>query len=184
MSRNLYFVLLKIILLLLFFSCMIAGDAFLSKIAFNSTAMNCDSFSNTVEPMQNLVRNNTCIDLDNTQLGFARFRIVIFWITFVLLTGVIAYILWTKYTTILKSRYLLLALIGGFTFWLLILIGGAFLTQFAFNAVAKNCNNSSKYCYDLENEHKINIARITSVFCFIFTIATTALLGYASFEYI
>jgi len=195
---------------------MIAGDAFISKIAFNTSAMDCDSFEDittipakttipltttipattipltttilanttsatttmTTIPVQKLVRNNTCADLDATQIGFARFRMVMYWIIFILITflGV--------YGGIALASYGWLGIFFvfiGFVVWLFALVGGIFLSQFVFQASSKNCDKSSYYCYDL-NKAQIVFARMASIFSFITTFAVSGLIVVALFK--
>jgi hypothetical protein len=185
---------------------MIAGDVFVSKIAFNTSAMDCDSFQDTSittpaptlssaptgtlvptgtvvptgtsAPMKTLVRNNTCIDLDTTQMGFAKFRIAMYWITFILLTGLCGY----GGVALASYGWLgMLFIFLGLVLWIFLFVGGIFLSQFVFQASMKNCNNSSRYCYDLNNA-KIFFAKITSIFSFISTFAITGLIVFALFK--
>ena len=69
----------------------------------------------------------------------------------------------------------------GFVVWLFALVGGIFLSQFVFQASAKNCNNSSRYCYDLNNA-QIVFARMASIFSFITTFAVSGLIVVALFK--
>lgn len=188
MSINFILSVLLVLLVLLFFSCMITGDAFISKIAFNAFPMDCNSFADittipvtttmTTIPIQKLVRNSTCTDLDATQIGFARFRMAMYWIIFILLTflGVYGGIALASY------RWLEIFFVFiGFIVWLFGLIGGIFLSQFVFQASTKNCNNSSYYCYYLNNA-EIIFARMASVFCFMTTFVITGLIVMALYK--
>ena len=218
MSINSILSVLLVLLVLLFFSCMIVGDAFISKIAFNTSAMDCDSFADITTipatipatttmttipatipatttmttipatttmttipatiPVQKLVRNSTCADLDATQIGFARFRMAMYWIIFILLTflGI--------YGGIALASYGWLGIFFvfiGFIVWLFALVGGIFLSKFVFQASTKNCNNSSYYCYELNNA-EIIFARMASVFCFMTTFVITGLIIMALYK--
>jgi hypothetical protein len=171
---------------------MIAGDAFISKIAFNTFAMNCDSFdeittipattitsaTTTMAPTKKLIRNNTCIDLNTTQMGFARFRIAMYWIIFILLTGLCGY------GSIALASYGWLGMLFifiGLVLWIFLFVGGIFLSQFVFQASTKNCNNSNYYCYDLNNA-QIVFAKMASIFSFITTFAVSGILVMVLFK--
>jgi len=204
MNPNYIFLVFTVLLLLTFGGCMIAGNVYLSKIAFSTSSMNCDSFSNVISPIttqsttQALVPttiqksnpvittahaqglaiaqvptqvpaqvSNVCINLDNVQIGFAQFSIVMFWMEFiVLLVGcTIMVITESDFSNMFKITFLSIPLILS----IFILVGGVFLTQFAFNATKKTCNNTSNYCYNL-NTTQLGFARLTSIFCYPLTI--------------
>jgi uncharacterized membrane protein len=165
---------------------MIVGDVYISKIAFNSSSINCDSFADVTNPVSTVVpvttlvpvivttlpakggsiQNNTCIKLDNVQLGFTKFRIVLFWITFIALTIVGGYF---GVLSIKLGVPGIILIILGIILWTSILVGGIFLSQFIFESSAKNCNGDNNFCYDL-NEAQLFFSKITSVLCFPLTI--------------
>jgi hypothetical protein len=191
MNPNYILALLLVLILLTFFSCMIAGDVFLSKIAFNSVPMNCENFTgdtnntgaaNSVTTAAALAsgttttaaavltaknKYNSCAELDNVQVGFAKFRIVMYWIMFIVLTILGSYF----GINILKFGTVGMVILGlGIILWIFMLVGGVFLSQFAFEASEKKCNNNTNYCYNL-NDAQIFFARLTSVMCFPMTFA-------------
>jgi hypothetical protein len=195
-----------VLILLTLFSCMIAGDVFIAKIAFNSRPMNCETFivdtqlsrslftdviANVTAPLTIAatapltiaatapltiaatapltigVNHSTCAELDNVQLGFARFRIVIFWIMFAVLTILGVYL---GIGSIAFGTIGIILLCVGIILWVFMLVGGIFLSQFVFEASEKKCNNSTNYCYNL-NDSQIFFAKLTSVLCFPLTFA-------------
>ena len=70
-----------ILLLFAFCVCMLTGDVYLSKIAFDSKQMVCDNTSTAVTDLSSSgILDNLCISLNDAEIGFIRFRIVMFWI--------------------------------------------------------------------------------------------------------
>jgi hypothetical protein len=228
MSTNGILGIFLILILLTFFSCMIAGDAFINKIAFSSTAMDCDSFADiptstqapapapaptqapapsptqapapapsptqaptqqqgsstmaatiaatitTLPAQSKTIKNGTCINMDSMQLGFVKFRIAMYWITFIILSGLCGY----GSIVLINYGWLgIVFLVIGLSLWIFKLVGGIFLSQFAFEATEKTCNSGKAYCYDL-NTSKIVFARMVSVFSFIETFIITGLIVY------
>jgi flagellar basal body-associated protein FliL len=59
-------------------------------------------------------------------------------------------------------------------------VGGVYLTQFAFQSTQQNCKNPSnisKYCYDLSTT-ELGFAKLTAVLSFPMTIALTLSMAY------
>ena len=224
MNPNHILAVVSILILLTLFSCLIAGDVFLNKIAFSTSALNCDSFTNpepspaptaatpaptaatpaptaatpvptaatpvptaathipssTISLLNKLfnVPNNACINLTTTEIGFAKFRIVMFWIMFTVLTVLLGIAI----VTIASSNIITTILVGvlGISLWVFMVVGGIYLTQFSFYATPKKCNNPgniSNYCYDISTT-QLGFARLTSVLCFPMTIALTLCMAY------
>ena len=179
MNPNYILAVLSILILLGLLSSLIAGDVFLSKIAFSTSALNCDSFSN-LDPSakESAPTNNACINLTTTEIGFAKFRIVMFWIMFAVLTVLLGMAI----VLIASANIIATIFVGvlGISLWVLMLLGGIYLTQFAFFATPKNCNNPgniSNYCYDLSTT-QLGFAKLTAVLCFPMTIALTLSMAY------
>ena len=210
MNPNHILAIVLILILSTLFSCLIAGDVFLSKIAFSASPLICDSFDNantspseTTLPsattlstiitqstismpsvpsvttlqlhLQNnpfTVPNNACINLSSTEIGFAKFRLIMFWIMFAVLTVLLGIaIVAIAYANIIAS--IILGTLG-ISLWVFMLVGGIYLSKFAFESTQKNCNNPSNmtnYCYNLTNP-QIFFAKLTSVLCFPMTFAT------------
>lgn len=208
MSPNTLLAILVVLGVLALFSCMIVGDVFISKIAFNTSSEECESFADlpsetTLAPTVAVstiassiseptiasatvanatstpsatttataipsVLNSHCANLDTVQLGFAKFRIIIFWIMFIILTGVAGF--YAKSLIIGPIGIAITAL--GFIFWVFLFVGTIFLSQFIFQSSEKSCNNKSYYCYDF-NDAKIFFSRITSIISFMSTFIIT-----------
>jgi hypothetical protein len=183
MNPNYILASLLVLILLAFFASMIAGDVFLSKIAFNLLPMNCENFTGeTINTGAALASGTTttaaavfaaknkyksCAELDNVQVGFAKFRIVMYWIMFIVLTILGSYF----GINILNFGTIGMVILGlGIILWIFMLVGGVFLSQFSFEASEKKCNNNTNYCYDL-NDAQIFFARLTSIMCFPMTFA-------------
>jgi hypothetical protein len=223
MNPNHILAIIAILIVLTLFSCLIAGDVFLNKIAFSVSVMNCDSFmsgSIISTPVSNLpaatiaqlaapiaqpdptiaqlaapiaqpaptiaslgtitnkfnIPNDACINLSTTDIGFAKFRIVMFWIMFLALTILLVFAIMSIGSINIAS--IVIAILG-ISLWTFMLVGGIYLTYFTFQATLKKCNsgNSANYCYNLSSIQLI-FSRITSVLCFPMTIAFTIAMGY------
>jgi hypothetical protein len=195
MNPNTILAIILVLVVLTLFSAMIAGDVFLARIAFNSDSMSCESFIGDVNdqatktaaatatnvftaPINKSVRRGTCAELDNVQLGFARFRLVIFWIMFIALSAGLVYVGVGSMSfgtggIILISLCLIL--------WIFMLVGGIYLSKFAFESSSNKCNNTSVYCYDL-NDAEIFFTKVTSIFCFPMTFAVLGTLVYLMYK--
>ena len=195
MNPTIILTIILVLVVLTLVSAMIAGDVFLARIAFNSDAMSCESFIGDVNvqatttaaatatnvftaPINKSVRRGTCAELDNVQLGFARFRLVIFWIMFTALSAGLVYVGVDSMSfgtggIILFSLCLIL--------WIFMLVGGIYLSKFAFESSSNKCNNTSVYCYDL-NDAEIFFTKVTSIFCFPMTFAVLGTLVYLMYK--
>jgi hypothetical protein len=125
------------------------------------------------------VMNNysLCYELTNTQLGFARFKMAVFWILYVIITCVLIY----GILKLFKYDYhVIFAIITTFTVILsvFILVGGAFMTKFVFNGDNKSCKNPSKvqYCYNM-NDIELVFAKIATVFGWLYSIIGSFVIG-------
>jgi len=197
MNPNYIITVIIILVAIAFFSCMIVGDVFLAKIAFNSEPMNCDTFvgeattvpgttvpgttvpGTTVAPAAVAgVRHGTCAPLDNVEIGFAKFRIVLFWIMFIVSTGLSAFF-GIGLLSLGTGGIIIIAL--GVILWIFMLVGGIYLSKFAIESSEKKCNNKVNYCYDL-TDAQVFFARVTSVFCFPMTFATMGLFAFLAYR--
>lgn len=178
-----------IILILFFFSCMIAGDVFISKIAFNTfkCTLSLPDTTTTTTAVINAptttakapfadITYDTCVNLDSTQLNFAQFRIIMLWIILLILIGVMGYVFFKKHYIRYDMGKVIFAILA--ILLLFIFVGAIFISQFVFQASKQTCNNSKNYCYDL-NTAQIGFARMVSIFSFITTFALTGLIVFA-----
>jgi hypothetical protein len=172
------------VLLATFFACMITGDVYLTKIAFNSSAMVCESdvatsaptggFNNSIQNILNSLLPNVCVKLNSAEIGFIKFRVILYWIVFALLTIAIKLVIFIFFV----APYLaLLIVIIGLPLWIFMLVGGIYITYFAFYSTEKQCNNSSYYCYNL-SDSGILFSKISAILCYFVTLLTTSFMGY------
>ena len=201
MNPNHILAIVSILILLTLFSCLIAGDVFLSKIAFSASPLICDSFDNattlpsvttlpsanikqsintTLQLQNNLftVPNDTCISLSSTEIGFAKFRLIMFWIMFAVLTVLLGIAI----VAIASANITATIIVGilGVSLWIFMLVGGIYLSKFAFESIQKNCNNPSNmsnYCYNL-TKPQLFFAKLTAVLCFPMTFATIIVMAF------
>jgi hypothetical protein len=64
--------------------------------------------------------------------------------------------------------------------WIFMLVGGIYLSKFAFESIQKNCNNPSNmsnYCYNL-TKPQLFFAKLTAVLCFPMTFATIIVMAF------
>ena len=118
------------------------------------------------------VPNDTCISLSSTEIGFAKFRLIMFWIMFAVLTVLLGIAI----VAIASANITATIIVGilGISMWVFMLVGGIFLSKFAFESTQKNCNNPSNmsnYCYNL-TKTQLFFAKLTAVLCFPMTFAT------------
>ena len=91
-------------------SCLIVGDTYITYMIFNARSYTCEGFtdtttapttaapSTTVAPIKQTSQYSSCYDITETQLGFVRFKIVVFWILFLCMTGGAMYMLAKLYS--------------------------------------------------------------------------------------
>lgn len=272
MNANLIFIIIQILLYVLFAICLLVGDAYLTKMIFDSSSANCEEFTNTPNVKTSIaaalasanlaslqaadaaataerlaqqaandatqaaaaaaakeaaaaaeqakkaseaaaaaktpeeaqkaatdaaaaatvakaaadkaagktppvIKNyNICYDLTTTQLGFARFKMVIFWILYIAIAFGATYFIYKlyKYNDILFAIILSITLI----MTVLVLVGGAFMSRYVFNGVNKQCfdPNITKFCHDM-NSAEIAFAKIAVVFGWFYSIAGIFTIG-------
>ncbi len=156
----------------------------------NTPSTTISSTPSTIPSTTTLPTNATspysvCYNLSATQLGFARFKIVMFWILFLCMFGVSAYMLAKLYT----QNQMLFGIIIAITLIMsiIIMVGGIFMTQYGFYGNNKKClipvsnptapqTKSTEYCYNL-NGTELNFAKIAVVFGWIYSIAAIITIG-------
>ena len=185
MSNTFIFSVLIIVVLILFGS-MIAGDVFIKFIAFNSKNLQCSSIVpittsiETTIPIstklpyslpittQQIILNtlNTCIDISKDEINFAQFRVIVNWMTFIILTLMLFFSIkdYRKYN--LYSSIFIITL--SFLLWLIVFTGGIIMSMFVFNASLNTCNNKDYYCYEL-SYGSLLFAKMYSVLSFFIT---------------
>ena len=205
---NAYFIFLitQILLYFLLISCFLVGDTFITYMIFNSQPLNCvlnEPFEITQNNTTTTANNTTttapkatdptttapaitatsssmCYSLTPTQLGFIRFKIVVFWILFVVITGFVVYKLFKKqHENILVLGLIIATLIMS----VFIIVGGAFLTQFGFTGQNKTCfdtgvkgSKSTHYCFNL-NQTELNFAKIPAVLGWLYSVIVIIFIG-------
>ena len=128
---------------------------------------------------------SSCYNLSTTQLGFARFKIIVFWILFVGFTGGAIYSLFRlmHHNQILFKIAIAITLLMS----IFIIVGGVFMTQYGFSGENNNCfmpttnpttpqDKTSLYCYNL-NDTELGFARIAVVFGWLYSFAAIFLVG-------
>ena len=115
--------------------------------------------------------------LNSDHINFARFRVVLNWIVFVILTlfSILLIVEYNKYRSS-RGKYILYTIFVNLL-WLLLLIGGIFTSEYVFLADNKKCNNDYYYYYNL-NDSSLNLVKIYSVLSFLITFGITALIIY------
>ena len=161
-------------------ACMMVGDVYLSRMIFNATSQTCQDSADSKAASQ----YSLCCDLTDIQLGFARFKMVMFWILFTLISisacATIYFI--NKRNPVVFTILMLIAV----SMCVVILIGGIFMTQYVFNGGNKSCQTQAgtqtpQYCYNM-NEMELNLARISVAFGWIYTIiSAVACFGFAGY---
>jgi hypothetical protein len=196
MNANTIFLIIQLLIFFLFVSCLIVGDTYLTYMVFNSRSYVCESFDNTQTiasdttvttalPTQPTSQYSSCYNLTNTQLGFARFKIIAFWVLLVCITGVSIYM----FAKLYSQNQVLFGFIIAVTLIMTIFIitGGVLITQYGFAGSNKNCImptenatapqiKSTKYCYNL-NSTELIFAKIAVVFGWMYSFAAIITIG-------
>ena len=208
MNANTIFLIIQLLIFFLLISCLIVGDTYLTYMIFNASAYTCESFVNipiTVDtdnvngildnipitldttdlPTKSISQYSSCYKLSDAQVGFARFKIIMFWVLFLCVTGALIYRLAKLYT----QNQILFGIIIAITLIMsiFIIVGGAFMTQYGFLGDNKTCImptanasapqiKSSEYCYNL-NQTELNFAKISVVFGWIYSFAAIITIG-------
>jgi len=197
MDASTIFLIIHLLIFFLLISCLIVGDTYLTYMIFNASAYTCESFYNIpVAPpppppppaitfSTTISQYSSCYKLSDAQVGFARFKIIMFWVLFLCVTGALIYRLAKLYprNQILFGIIIAITLIMS----IFIIVGGAFMTQYGFLGDNKTCImptanasapqiKSSEYCYNL-NQTELNFAKIAVVFGWMYSFAAIITIG-------
>jgi len=209
MNANTIFLIIQLLIFCLFISCLIVGDTYLTYMIFNASTYTCEPFidvptiatsttaaatttaatttaaTTTTLPSQPTAQYSSCYSLSATQLGFVRFKIVMFWLLFLCITGALVYMLvkLLEKNQILFGSILTIICIMS----IVIIVGGVFMTQYGFTGGNKTCQmpianptdpqiKSTVYCYNL-NKTELNFAKISVVFGWIYSFAAIITIG-------
>jgi hypothetical protein len=120
----------------------------------------------------------SCYPLSKTELGFARFKVVMFWLLF---TGIsLAAMFFIKKKLGNNGIVFGIAISATFIMCIFILVGGIFMTQYAFIGDNKSCltggGKSTQHCYNLNNV-EIEFAKISVIFGWLYTFIAIAGIG-------
>ena len=156
---------------------MIVGDVYINKIAFDT-----ESSINCITSTDDITKINRAIKLNDGQVGFARFRVVLNWIVFIMLTC-LSFLLIKNYKTEISSMgleiYILYTILLNLL-WLFLLVGGIFISKYVFTADTTKCNDSDYYYYNL-TDSALNLVKIYSVLSFLITFGIIALIIYLKY---
>ena len=110
---------------------------------------------------------NRAIILDENQFGFARFKVIINWMLFILLTCLSIYCIVYIRKRVSKLVYILSIILISFL-WLVFLVGGIFISKYVFTADKKKCNSFDYYNYNL-TDSGLDLVKIYSILSFLIT---------------
>jgi len=208
MNANTIFLIIQLLIFFLLISCLIVGDTYLTYMIFNSNSYTCEGFSivpsttppsttppsttapsttapSTTASSTTRSQYSVCYSLSDTQLGFARFKIIMFWILFLCMSVVATYMLVKLY----PKNHIIFGIIIAITLIMsiIIMVGGVFMTQYGFSGNNKSClmplansaapqTKSNEYCYNL-NDAELNFSKIAVIFGWIYTFALIITIG-------
>jgi hypothetical protein len=151
-------------------------------MVFNSTSYVCEGFADPAPAESPTIPTSSysvCYPLTTPQIGFARFKAVMFWLLYIIMSGCGVYIV----VKTIGGNPVLLSIAMAITLimCILLLVGGVFMTQFAFNGSNKTCliptatpnakqEKTDEYCYNL-NDAELSFAKMSVVFGWIYTFA-------------
>ncbi len=156
-----------------------------NKIANLTKAI--DDYDKQSDSTKNLIYNiapptviNRASKITSEQIGFARFRVVLNWIVFIILTYysfllIIEYKKYKQYK-LSKGLYILITILANLL-WLFLLVGGIFISKYVFTADTKRCNGIDYYYYNL-TDNSLNLVKIYSILSFLITFGIIALIIY------
>jgi len=142
------------------------------------------NYNNQTESTQNLIYNiapptviNRASKIKSEEIGFARFRVALNWIVFIMLTYY-SFLLIIEYKEYKSSKglYILFTILVNLL-WLFLLVGGIFISEYVFKADIKNCNGTNYYYYNL-TDSSLNLVKIYSILSFLITFGIIALIIY------
>ena len=211
MNANTIFLIIQLLIFCLFISCLIVGDTYLTYMVFNARTYMCEGFNNvptivpttaastttasttaaattaatTTLPSLSTSQYSTCYSLSAAQLGFVRFKIVMFWILFVCITGFAIY----RISKLYSQNQILFSIIIAITIIMaiFIIVGGVFMTQYGFTGSNKTCQmpnanisepqiKKTEYCYNL-NSVELDFAKMAVVFGWMYSFAAIITIG-------
>jgi hypothetical protein len=141
---------------------------------------------------------SVCYNLTDTQIGFTKFKIILFWITFAAITLGALVLLYKA----IGNNEVLFAILASCLIVLsvFILVGGIYTTQYVFYGENKNCimpsttatttatatakstsGKAIEYCINL-NDTKMSFAKMSVVFGWIYSIITIFSIGSFIFQ--
>ena len=212
MDANTILLIIQLLIFFLLISSLIVGDTYLTYMIFNASAYTCESFDNITNIVNNtttpaptttpaattiqaatttalltksISQYSSCYKLSDAQLGFVRFKIIMFWVLFLCVSGALIYRLAKLY----PQNQILFGIIIAITLIMsiFIIVGGVFMTQYGFTGGNKTCMmptanasapqiKSSEYCYNL-NQTELNFAKIAVVFGWMYSFAAIITIG-------
>ena len=196
MNANTIFLIIQLLIYFLFISCLLVGDTYLSYMIYNSNALTCEAPTTTLQPTSTAVSTITtastpatipsvatsqysvCYNLTDAQLGFVRFKIVMFWILCLIMTAGTIYM----FSKLYHNNEILFGIIIAITLIMtvFIIVGGVFMTQYAFAGGNKSCNvstgKSNEYCYNL-NDTELGFAKMSVVFGWLYSFSAIITIG-------
>ena len=196
MNANTIFLIIQLLIYFLFISCLLVGDTYLSYMIYNSNALTCEAPTTTLQPTSTAVSTITtastpatipsvatsqysvCYNLTDAQLGFVRFKIVMFWILCFIMTAGTIYM----FSKLYHNNEILFGIIIAITLIMtvFIIVGGVFMTQYAFAGGKKSCNvstgKSTEYCYNL-NDTELGFAKMSVVFGWLYSFSAIITIG-------
>ena len=150
-----------------------------------STTAAATTAATTTLPSLSTSQYSTCYSLSAAQLGFVRFKIVMFWILFVCITGFAIY----RISKLYSQNQILFSIIIAITIIMaiFIIVGGVFMTQYGFTGSNKTCQmpnanisepqiKKTEYCYNL-NSVELDFAKMAVVFGWMYSFAAIITIG-------
>lgn len=149
-----------------------------AKLAAQAAANASSAYDRAIGKKPPVYNNySTCYELTDTQLGFAKFKMVLFWVLYSVITIGIIYLIYRLFK---YDYHVLFATIMTLTVILsvFILVGGVFMTRFVFYGGNKSCKDSAgtQFCYNL-NDAETVFARLSTLFGVIYTLVGSFVVG-------
>ena len=146
----------------------------------STAASTTSTAASTTAPNSTVATYNysVCYDLTDAQLGFVRFKIVMFWILCFIMTAGAIYM----FSKLYHNNEILFGIIIAITLIMtvFIIVGGVFMTQYAFAGGKKSCNvstgKSNEYCYNL-NDTELGFAKMSVVFGWLYSFSAIITIG-------
>ena len=184
-----------VLMILAILSLMIICDIFIKKIAFDTSSLSCKPSilqpSETTKLLtikeqptaQNITINSRCINLSSNEFFYAKFKVCLNWfyICILILFSILLIIDYKKYKSSI-GKYILYTILLNLLL-LLLLFGGIFTSKFVFLAEKNVCNDTTYYCYDL-NDYSLFFVKIYSILSFLISIGICFGCIYLNLQYI